>query len=352
MNKIKNIGVLTGGGDCPGLNPAIRSLVLNQPEKNIQVLGFQKGWQGLLSDDEPIKLNAHNVQYIDAMGGSILGSSRTNPYKSIDGPKLVKAKMERYNLDALVAIGGEDTLGVLAKLHQDLALNVVGIPKTIDGDLSATDYCLGLESAVETITSSVDKLRSTAATHQRILVVEVMGRHAGHLAFKGGLSAGADFILVPEVNFCMTKLSHMMNERKNNGQNYQIIVVAEGATPIGQDLSLLNQEKDAFGHVRLGGVGHFLAERLQKLCGLETRAVVLSHLQRGGAPCAFDRRMGHYFGLAALKAINEKDFGKMVCLAGNEIILKPLSEAVGVLRLLDVEKYYCKERYQASSVLA
>ncbi len=342
-----SIAVLTGGGDCPGLNPAIKGLCLKAIASGYKVLGIPEGWRGLVESLEPIPLSESTVHHIDRLGGTMLASSRTNPFKITGGPAIVQTRMKSLGVEALVAIGGEDTLGVASRLHQELNLKVVGIPKTIDGDLSATDYCLGFESAVEVITESVDNLRSTADSHQRTFVVEVMGRHAGHLALKGGISAGADIILLPEEPFSMEKVRELVLAKKRAGQRYSIVVVAEGASPKGADLSLSSKETDAFGHVRLGGIGHYIAEKIEKLSGLDCRAVVLSHLQRGGSPSAYDRRMGHYFGIAACEAIQSGYFGKMVSLKRGGIELVPLSDAVKELRLVDIKKLYDKELYCA-----
>lgn len=343
----RSIAVLTGGGDCPGLNPAIKGLCLKAIASGYKVLGIPEGWRGLVETIEPILLSESIVHHIDRLGGTMLASSRTNPFKITGGPAIVQTRMKSLGIEALVAIGGEDTLGVAARLHQELNLKIVGIPKTIDGDLSATDYCLGLESAIEVITHSIDILRSTADSHQRIFVVEVMGRHAGHLALKGGISAGADIILIPEEPFDMNKLAEIILSKKRAGQRYSIVVVAEGASAKGNDLSLSSEKTDAFGHVRLGGIGNFIAEKIEKLCGLDCRAVVLSHLQRGGSPSAYDRRMGHYFGIAACEAIQSGYFGKMVALKAGKIELVPLLEAIKELHLVDTKKLYDKEYYCA-----
>lgn len=351
--SIKTLAILTGGGDCPGLNPAIKGTSTKALESGFRVIGIREGWRGLMDDIEPLPLTASEVRHIDRQGGTILGSSRTNPFKSAEGPELVKKRMAKLGIDALVAIGGEDTLGVAAKLYQELKINVVGIPKTIDGDLSATDYCLGLESAVQIITKSIDMLRYTADSHARIFVVEVMGRHAGHLALKGGISAGADIILIPEQPFSPERVAELVLARKDAGQNYSIIVVAEGAMPEGADVAMLSGETDSFGHARLGGIGHYLEKFIEKNTGLETRVVVLSHLQRGGKPSAFDRRMGHYFGIAACEAIISGYFGQMVSLTKGCIRLLPLSDAVKQLRLVDIKKYYDPKLYRgALSILS
>lgn len=342
------IGVLTGGGDCPGLNPAIKAVVKKAIESDYRVLGLKEGWLSLLDPNiEPMKLDRDVVRHIDRQGGTILGTSRTNPYKVSNGPNIVKERLGELNLNAVVAIGGEDTLGVAAKLYEDLRLPIVGIPKTIDRDLSFTDYSLGFESALQVITDSVDCLRSTAESHARIFVVEVMGRHAGHLALRGGISAAASVILIPEEPFDIDRVCQLLQKRKERGVRYSIVMVAEGAMPKGTDPSLLSMQKDAFGHVRLGGIGHYLAEEIEKRSGLESRAVVLSHLQRGGKPVAYDRRLGFYFGIAAMEAILANRFGQMVALKNGRIVLAPIEEGVRELRVVNKESCYDVESYRA-----
>lgn len=342
------IGVLTGGGDCPGLNPAIKAVVKKAIESDYTVLGIREGFRGLLDQSiEPLPLDRDVVRHIDRQGGTMLGTSRTNPFKTDGGPQAVEKRMAALGMDAIVVIGGEDTLGVAAKLYEQLKLPVVGIPKTIDRDLSYTDYCLGFESALQVITDSVDCLRSTAESHARIFVVEVMGRHAGHLALRGGISSAASVILIPEHPFDVDRVCELLIARKNRGVRYSIVMVAEGATPTGADLSLLSQEKDAFGHVRLGGIGPYLAQIIEERAKLESRAVVLSHLQRGGKPVAYDRRLGFYFGVAAVEAVIGGHFGKMVALKNGRILLAPIKEAVKELRMVDVKSSYDTKNYRA-----
>lgn len=342
------IGVLTGGGDCPGLNPAIKAVVKKAIESDHAVVGIREGWLGLVDKSiEPMMLDRDVVRHIDRQGGTILGTSRTNPCKIVNGPEMVLQRIKDLGLKAVVAIGGEDTLGVAAKLYDQLKIPVVGIPKTIDRDLSYTDYSLGFESALQVITDSVDSLRSTAESHARIFVVEVMGRHAGHLALRGGISAAASVILIPEHRFRVDRVCELLMARKQRGVRYSIVMVAEGAIPEGADMTLLSEEKDAFGHVRLGGIGHYLAQAIEDKAKLESRAVVLSHLQRGGKPVAFDRRMGFYFGVAAVEAILGGHFGKMVALKNGRILLAPIKEAVKELRVVDLESSYDTNTYRA-----
>lgn len=344
----KIIGVLTGGGDCPGLNPAIKSVVKKAIESDYEVLGIKEGWLGLVDEKiNPMQLDRDVVRHIDRQGGTMLGTSRTNPFKIKDGARIVEQRMKDLNLHAIVAIGGEDTLGVAAKLYEEHKIPVVGIPKTIDRDLSYTDYSLGFESALQVITDSVDTLRSTAESHARIFVVEVMGRHAGHLALRGGISAAASVILIPEYPFNVGRVCELLVARKARGVRYSIVMVAEGAMPEGADLSLVSNETDAFGHVRLGGIGHYLADEIEKHAKLESRAVVLSHLQRGGRPVAFDRRMGFYFGIAAVEAIIGGHFGTMAALKNGRILLAPIKEATKELRVVDVNASYDTQTYRA-----
>lgn len=345
MSKNK-IGILTGGGDCPGLNPAIKAATLKAIECGFEVLGIKEGWRGMMDKTlKPMKLGAGEVCHIDRLGGTILQTSRTNPFKMADGASVVAKTMSDLELWALIAIGGEDTLGVASKLHEQLSLNIVAIPKTIDNDLSGTEYCLGFQSALQVINDCVDNLRSTADSHSRVFVVEVMGRHAGHLALGGAITTGSSATLLPECPFSADKVAAVVAEQKKH-QRHCIVLVAEGASASGQDLSLVSGEKDAFGHVRLGGIGHQLAELIEKKTGHETRAVVLSHLQRGGSPIAYDRMMGFSFGVAAIEAILQGSFGKMAALKKGRLVLLPIADAVAQLRLVDVALEYDVERFR------
>jgi 6-phosphofructokinase 1 len=357
----KRIGVLTGGGDCAGLNSAIKWVVktaLDDRLKRIrkieyEVVGIRDGWKGLVypdGDEESmgsrmVPLSEEMVRTWDRYGGTMLGTSRTNPYNpKKDESKTVLNHLEKHQIDFLVAIGGEDTLGVAHKLYLD-GINAVGIPKTIDKDLSGTDYTLGFETAVNVITEEIDRLRTTAGSHRRIFVVETMGRHAGWLALEGGESSGAYIILIPEYDFDMEKVNELVSEGRRKGARYDIIVVSEGAKPTGRGQVTKEEEIDSFGHKTLGGIGEFLAKEITRATQLETRSIVLSHLQRGGAPCAYDRRMGRYFGIAAVDLIVKEDFGKMVSFRNGKITAVPLQEAIGRLNLVDVRTQYDPERY-------
>jgi phosphofructokinase-like protein len=357
--KKSRIGILTGGGDCAGINPAIKWAVKTALDERVQrdtgiqyeVLGIKDGWEGLMQAEpretgqRVIHLTQETVRTWDRSGGTMLGTSRNNPYDpKNDRSKVVLTNIESLGLDALIVIGGDDTLGVAHKLACE-GVNVVGIPKTIDKDLCETDYSLGFETALDIITQEVDRLRTTAGSHKRIFVVETMGREAGWLALEGGESSGAYIILIPEYSFSIEKVNKLVLEGRKFGARYDIIVVSEGAKPTGYSQFMKEQRVDSFGHKALGGIGEFLAEEIQKGTNLETRCVPLSHLQRGGAPCAYDRRMGRYFGIAAIDLVMTRDFGKMVCLNNGKITACSLEKVVGRLNYVDVKTMYDIERY-------
>jgi phosphofructokinase-like protein len=331
------VGVLTGGGDCPGLNAVIRAVV----RKGIEVhgwdfVGFRNGWNGpLTGDSRPLGLN--DVEDILTRGGTILRSSRTNPYKIEGGVEQIRKVLAEQGVDALIAIGGEDTLGVAKRLTDD-GIGVVGVPKTIDNDLGATDYTFGFDTAVSIATEAIDRLHTTAESHHRALVVEVMGRHAGWIALHSGLAGGASVILVPERHFNVDQVVSWV-ERRFEKEFAPIIVVAEGALPEGGEERLLTGEKDAFGHVRLGGIGTWLADEIAHRTGKESRAVVLGHVQRGGTPTAYDRVLATRFGLQAVDAVADGDFGVMVALKGTDIVRVKLAEATAELKTVPAERY-------------
>ena len=356
------IGVLTGGGDCPGLNPAIKWVVKTALDHRLgrdrgvafEVVGIREGWRGITDIDLRwkegvreyiIPLTEEAVRTWDRYGGTNLGTSRTNPFDPQDerSDKLVD-NLNRLKIEALVAIGGEDTLGVAHKLSKK-GVKVVGIPKTIDKDLAGTDYTLGFESAVQVITEEIDRLRTTAGSHRRIFVVETMGRYAGWLALEGGEASGAYIILIPEHDFEMDRVNELLLEGRSKGARYDIVVTSEGAKPKGGRKIVRGNKKDSFGHVTLGGVGEFLAEGIEHGTGLETRSITLSHLQRGGTPCAYDRRMGRYFGIAAVDLIATGEFGRMVSYRDGEVTSISLEEAIGNLSKVDVRTMYDTERY-------
>jgi 6-phosphofructokinase 1 len=331
------VGVLTGGGDCPGLNAVIRAVVRKGIEVHgWDIVGFRNGWQGPLNgESRPLGLD--DVEDILTRGGTILRSSRTNPYKVDGGVDKIKSVLADQGVDALIAIGGEDTLGVAKRLTDD-GVGVVGVPKTIDNDLGATDYTFGFDTAVSIATEAIDRLHTTAESHHRALVVEVMGRHAGWIALHSGLAGGASVILTPERRFSLDEVVKWVESRFEK-EYAPIIVVAEGALPEGGTESLVSGEKDAFGHVRLGGIGTWLAEEIATRTGKESRAVVLGHVQRGGTPTAYDRVLATRFGLHAVDAVADGAFGVMVALKGTDIVRVKLSEATAELKTVPTERY-------------
>ncbi len=332
------IGVLTGGGDCPGLNAVIRAVVRKAiDEHGDQVVGFRDGWRGVLEDAFDA-LTIESTRGILPRGGTILGSSRTNPYKRDDGAELVRATVARHELDGLIAIGGEDTLGVASRLG-DEGVKVIGVPKTIDNDLGATDVTFGFDTALHVASEAIDRLHTTAESHNRILVVEVMGRHAGWIALHSGLAGGADVILIPEIPFDIDEVCRLIRRRHERGRYFSIVVAAEGATPKAGTMTISAGEVDEFGHPRLGGIGYRLEQEIEQRTGFETRATVLGHVQRGGTPTPFDRVLATRFGLAAVDAAHQGGWGMMTALRATEIELVPLGHAVAQLRTVPVEEY-------------
>ena len=358
MMKMK-IAVLTGGGDCPGLNGAIKWVTKSAMESenlsvSFEVVGITEGWKGLVEvePDDPksceryIKhLDEEVVRTWDRYGGTNLGTSRTNPFNPRnDRSAKVIDNIKKLGIDALVVIGGEDTLGVASKLHK-LGIKTVGIPKTIDNDLMGTEYSLGFDTAVNVIMEEIDRLRTTAGSHGRIFVVETMGRHAGWLALRGGECSGAYIILIPEYAFDMERICELLRQRHGREINYSIIVAAEAAKPAGGRECIKDSRTDDFGHESLGGIASFVASEIQKKTGFESRHLILSHLQRSGSPSARDRLMARWFGIAAVDMIINEDFGRMVALVRGEITGVPLKEVIHKLNLVDVEKYYDTEKY-------
>ncbi|MFA5320266.1 MAG: ATP-dependent 6-phosphofructokinase [Candidatus Omnitrophota bacterium] len=334
---MKKVGILTGGGDCPGLNPVIRAVVRKALLEGYEITGIKNGWKGLIEDDT-MPLTIDTVSGILPKGGTILGTSRTNPYKKENGVEKVKENFAKMGLDALIAVGGEDTLGVAAKLFKD-GINVVGVPKTIDNDLSCTDYTFGFDTALNVAMECIDRLHTTAESHHRIIVAEVMGRHAGWIAVEAGIAGGADVILIPEIPIDLEEVCSIVNKRHQRGKTFSIVVVAEGAQFKEGTFVTQEQELDDFGHVRLGGIGEKLGQEIEKRTGFETRVSVLGHIQRGGSPTAFDRVLGTRFGVKAVELLKEKKFGRMAALAGNKIVDVPLSDAVKELKTVDKEFY-------------
>jgi len=329
--------VLTGGGDCPGLNAVIRAVVRKGvQEYGCEFVGFRNGWRGPL-EKQVVELGVPQVRGILPRGGTILGSSRTNPFSVDGGVEQIMQNLAALSIDALIAIGGEDTLGVAARLS-DLGVDVVGVPKTIDNDLSGTDFTFGFDTAVNIAMEAIDRLHTTAESHHRVLVVEVMGRHAGWIALHSGLAGGANIILIPERPYDLDRVCAQVESRFAL-QYAPIIVVAEGAVPASGTTQVASAEVDAFGHVRLGGIGDRLAKQIEQRTGKEARAVVLGHIQRGGTPTAFDRWLATRFGLHAIEAVRDRDFGTMVALRGTDIVRVALSEATGELKTVRPELY-------------
>lgn len=332
------VGVLTGGGDCPGLNAVIRGIVRKGvQEYSYDFTGFRDGWRGPLEGDT-VRLDIPAVRGILPRGGTILGSSRTNPLKIEGGVRRVQENLAAEGIDALIAIGGEDTLGVAAALHQEHGVKVVGVPKTIDNDLSATDYTFGFDTAVNIATEAIDRLHTTAESHMRVLVVEVMGRHAGWIALHSGLAGGANAILIPEQRFDLDQVCAWVESRFKI-RYAPIVVVAEGAMPRDGDMVLKDGTLDSFGHVRLSGIGEWLANQIEKRTGKEARTTVLGHVQRGGTPSAFDRWLATRFGLHAVEAVRDGDFGKMVALRSTDIVRVPIGDATARIKTVDPSLY-------------
>ncbi|MFA9401324.1 MAG: 6-phosphofructokinase [Acidobacteriota bacterium] len=331
------IGVLTGGGDCPGLNAVIRAVVRRGvSEFSNDFVGYRDGWRGPM-EGKSVPLGVETVRGILPRGGTILGSSRTNPVKEENGVERIRENLQRDGVDGLIAIGGEDTLGVARELN-DAGIKVVGVPKTIDNDLGATDYTFGFDTAVNIAMEAIDRLHTTAESHQRVLIVEVMGRHAGWIAFHSGLAGGANVILIPEQDFDLARVCDYIEQRFKD-QYAPIVVVAEGAKPIGGFPDSGDGATDAFGHARLGGVAHWLEGEIESRTGKEARATVLGYIQRGGTPTAFDRVLATRFGLHAIGAANEGQWGKMTALRSTSIEMVELSEAVKELKTVPPELY-------------
>jgi 6-phosphofructokinase 1 len=361
MMKKSRIGVLTGGGDCAGLNPALKWVVKTAMDERLEwergvryeVFGIHDGWKGL-TDVDPgtwdsaghiVPLNPDTVRTWDRYGGTMLGTSRFSPYDpENECSKRVIENIERLGLEAIIVIGGDGTLAIATRLARE-GVNVIGIPKTIDRDLPETDYTLGYETALNVIVEEVDRLRTTAGSHKRVFVVETMGRDAGWLALEGGEACGAYIILIPEYDFSYDRVNELVEEGRRAGTRYEIIIAAEGAKLKGGTEVVRTKGTDSFGRKALGGVGEVIAKEIQKSTQLETRSVVLSYLQRGGAPCAYDRRMGRYFGIAAVDLVVRHKYGEMVRLKNGKISSVPLEKIYGKLNLVDVNTQYDSDRY-------
>lgn len=332
------VAMLTGGGDCPGLNAVMRAVVRKGERAwGDGFVGFRDGWRGVL-DGDIMPLDVDTFRGTLPRGGTVLGSSRTNPLKVDGGVEACRESLERLGIDALIAIGGEDTLGVAHQLAE-ASVRVVGVPKTIDNDLSATELTFGFTTAVQIATEAIDRLHTTAESHHRVMVVEVMGRHAGHIAVWSGIAGGATYTLIPEEPFDIDEVCAALTRRHELGNYASIVVVAEGAMPTAGTIEVARDEVDAFGHVRLGGIGNTLASEIEARTGFETRVTILGHVQRGGTPTAFDRVLATRFGVAAIDAVHDGRWGQMVALQAGEIVPVPLAEAVGTLKTVDPALY-------------
>ncbi len=334
------VGILTGGGDCPGLNAVIRAVV-RRAAGDREVLGFRNGWAGVLEGDT-VPLGLDNTRGLLHRGGTILGTSRTNPFKDDGGAERIATTLEANGVGCLIAIGGEDTLGVARRLGGH-GIDVVGVPKTIDNDLAGTDFTFGFHTAVQIATDAIDRLHTTAESHNRVMVVEVMGRHAGWIAVYSGMAGGADAVLVPERPFDVDEVCARIRRRHDAGHSFSIVVVSEGATPKDGGESHAGAGTDAFGHARLGGIAVELERAIEERTGYESRMTILGHVQRGGTPTAFDRVLATRFGVAAADAVADGAFGQMVALRGTKIERVPLDEALREPKLLDPSLYETAE---------
>ncbi len=332
------VAMLTGGGDCPGLNAVMRAVVRKgQVHYGDEMVGLRDGWRGAV-ENQVMELSVESFRGTLPRGGTILGSSRTNPYKLDNGPERVKATLADNGIEALVAIGGEDTLGVATRLA-DVGVAVVGLPITIENDLSATELTFGFDTAVQVCVDAIDRLHTTAESHHRVMVVEVMGRHAGHIALWAAIAGGATMVLVPERPFDIDEVCRVIRHRHVRGRWASIVVVAEGAQPVDGTMAMASSEVDAFGHARLGGIGDQVAAAIEERTGYETRAIVLGHIQRGGTPTAFDRVLATRFGIAAIDAVHDGAFNTMVALRAGNIVRVPLSAGTTELKLIDPDLY-------------
>ena len=333
------VGMLTGGGDAPGINAALRAIVRKAiQDYGYETFGIKDGWRGLV-EGEFIPLDLKDLAGMLPRGGSMLGTSRTNPFKSEDRAKSILRNVSEHGVEAVIAIGGEDTLGVAYKLYE-MGLPIVGVPKTIDNDLVGTDYTLGFQTAVAIACEALDRLHTTAEAHHRVIILEVMGRHTGWIALEAGIAGGADVILIPEKPFDVEEVCEYIKRRQERGRNFSLVVVAEGAKPKGGQEIVYSSGVDEFGHARLGGVGYYIGKEIEKRFeNIDTRVVVLGHIQRGGSPIAFDRVLATRFGIAAIDLVHEGRFGQMVAIRGNNIISVPLKDVVGKRKTVDLKLY-------------
>ncbi len=336
----KKVAILTGGGDCPGLNAVIRAATLKLVRAGYEMVGVRHGWRGLL-ENEYMPLDIESTADILPKGGTILRTSRTNPIKQEGGVELIVDNLQKNDIWATIAIGGDDTLGVANKLHAEHSLNMVGVPKTIDNDLSGTDYTFGFDTAVQIATDCIDRLNTTAESHDRAIVVEIMGRHTGWITVMAGIAGGADVVMLPEFDISVTEVCDILKRQRAGGKNFNIIAVSEGAKLVTREgeekMVVQSDEVDAFGNVKLGGVAELLAKEIERRTGFETRATVLGHIQRGGTPTARDRILATRYGARAADMVIAGDWGNMAALQGDEIISVPLSVAVGERKLVRPE---------------
>ena len=332
------VGILSGGGDAPGINAVIRAVVRKSiQDYGYETVGIKDGWRGLI-DGEFIPLDLKTTGGMLFRGGSILGTSRTNPFKREDGPQRILKNVETHGIEAVVAIGGDDTLGVALKLHE-IGLPCVGVPKTIDNDLAGTDYTFGFQTAVSIACEALDRLHTTAESHHRVIILELMGRYTGWIALEAGIAGGADAILIPEKPFDVDEVCEYIRRRRRRGRTFSLVVAAEGAKPKEGEEIVYSSGVDEFGHARLGGVGYYLGKEIEKRMDIETRVVVLGHLQRGGSPIAFDRVLATRYGIGAIDLVQKGKFGQMVALRGNEIVFVPLKDVVGKRKTVDLKLY-------------
>ena len=336
----KKVAILTGGGDCPGLNAVIRAATLKLVRAGYEMVGVRHGWRGLL-ENEYMPLDIESTADILTKGGTILRTSRTNPMKQEGGVELIVDNLQKNDIWATIAIGGDDTLGVANKLHAEHSLNMVGVPKTIDNDLSGTDYTFGFDTAVQIATDCIDRLNTTAESHDRAIVVEIMGRHTGWITVMAGIAGGADVVMLPEFDISVAEVCDILKRQRAGGKNFNIVAVSEGAKLVTREgeekMVVQSDEVDAFGNVKLGGVAELLAKEIERRTGFETRATVLGHIQRGGTPTARDRILATRFGARAADMVIAGDWGNMAALQGDEIVPVPLSVAVGERKLVRPE---------------
>ncbi|MCW4002202.1 MAG: 6-phosphofructokinase [Candidatus Bathyarchaeota archaeon] len=332
------IGILSGGGDAPGINAVIRAVVRKGiRDYGYEIVGIRDGWRGLIEGNF-ISLDLESISGMLPRGGSVLGTSRTNPFKHESGPKKILGIIRKNDLGAIIVIGGEDTLGVAYKLYE-MGLPCVAVPKTIDNDLASTDYTFGFNTAVHIATEALDRLHTTAEAHHRVLILEVMGRNTGWIALEAGIAGGADVVLIPEKPFNTDEVCGYLKQRRNRGIAFSLIIVAEGAKPKGCNEIVYSPGVDEFGHPRLGGVGYYLGKEIEKCIDIETRVVVLGHLQRGGSPTAFDRILATRYGVAAIDLVHKGSFGQMVALKGNDVVPVPLKDVLGKRKTVDLKLY-------------